>query len=448
MRELFGYRWRVLLALASLGALTGCVFGPVKKVHVLPLGARADVRGAHFDSAGRPELQPLGEGLLRGLERESGLHRIDPGGSESAFHLVADVPPAYQPGVSRQLTFTARLMLPDVAEPLGTVRWEGEGVPSRLLESAGREAGEALGREVAFAREQFFERRAADERLLIAPTPNTLRAGSIFISNDELLLFRAGIGVSKRVQLHGWLGGLGIPLAGGFALPLIHAVAAGGGAGLALMGVVDLGVKVRVLDETAKLPGVAVGYDFLDLFGGVLGTGALVLAGNGGAAIGGVGGAAANLQFNLFSLSASKHFGRTHVVAGAYLLDNHHFIPQVATIAAAGGTTGGTGTSGTETTVLERVPLQFLPFAAVEQVLGPHSALMFELFPRAPFRDTFGSSGVRWLLGKREPSGFLALDRIRARVDLSAVWVYLPGKNGRSGLVMPLPWLGLGLYVQ
>jgi hypothetical protein len=91
------------------------------------------------------------------------------------------------------------------------------------------------------------------------------------------------------------------------------------------------------------------------------------------------------------------------------------------------------------------LPLQTIPFGAVEHVLGPHSTLVAELLPRAPWWDSVATTGVRWRLGFDRPVGPLALDRLRLTVDLAGVWAFIP-TSAQSGLVAPMPYLGAGLY--
>ena len=113
----------------------------------------------------------------------------------------------------------------------------------------------------------------------------------------------------------------------------------------------------------------------------------------------------------------------------------------------AGGDDVGGGT-GSSSTPIPRIPTQVQAFVGAQYVLGPHSELAMELFPRQPFRDSFGTTGVRWLLGADAPRGPVAFDRLRVRIDVAALWVYLPpSEDGRrGGTPFPLPWVGLGLY--
>ncbi len=436
----FLIRWGLCLPLL----LAACVGSGVRQVQVRPLGPYAQTRQVAITVAGDgPQAMKadLRDAFTAGLRGATGLQPTaspDPAAFQLALHLInAQVPAqaveptgkveAFARGAVGQLgmgplgagrlTFEATLRAPDGATPLGVLRYDRHGDSVSVLEEAGKTAGETLGRQMSYREDQFVSRRAADERLFLIPTPLTLEKGEWFISDDELLLLRAGVGVSRRVQLDIWAGGL--PLYG----PL------GAGAGAVFLGVVDLGVKVAVLQESARLPGLSLSYDFLNVFGaGAAGT-ALPVGGGGLV----VGAGAGNAQFNLFTAVASKHFADTQVVLGTYLLDNHHILPQEAVFATPDGAT---------TQPIDRVPLQVQPFLGIEQVLGPHSALAVECLPRDTVRGSKASAGVRWLLGWSAPRGPLALDRIRFRVDLAAV----VGEVS-SGSVLVAPWLGLGMYV-
>lgn len=279
-------------------------------------------------------------------------------------------------------------------------------------------------------------RRAADERLLLTPTERTLPRHRLVISNDEILLFRFGFGLTDRLQMDLMAGGL--PGAAGGILPA-HGLFAGAGAGL--IGALDLGFKYRVLDEDGWIPGLALSYDLIDVFGAGIGVGAAV----GGGAAAGVGIATANAQFNLFSAAAGWHLGSaSHLTLGVRALDNHHFLPQSARFDAVAAGSSGSGSASASTTI-DRLPLQVQTFVGLEQVLGPHSALMGEFFPAGAVQDLSGSVGVRWLLGRDKPWLFLPLHKLRVRVDLAGVLFGARDSTGKLGLAM-LPWLGLGFY--
>ncbi|REG28057.1 hypothetical protein ATI61_109401 [Archangium gephyra] len=463
------------LAMCLALPLTGCALGSVRQVKVDALGRYDEARGVTVEVKGEaPDAvkQELQESFQHGVESRA-RRPADASGEplRLELHVVEAVSPeARSASVSEQVAEKARttlgltefekksgrlalegvLLAPQGEERLGLVRWESAGEPSALASRAGREAGEALGREMDYRREDFVTRRAADERLFLTPTPLTLEPGELVLSNDELLLFRLGVGLGRRVQFDLWGGGLPIPAATGVPLYAVHAVGGAGAAGLAVLGAFDLGLKVKLLDESRYVPGVSVSYDFLNLFVGAVGGGGIVLLGKGVAAGGVAGAAGANLQFNLFSVVAGKHFGNFQLTAGAYVLDNHHFIPQNAAITVGAVGTGGDdvgGGSGSESTPIPRIPTQLQAFVGAQYVLGPHSELAVEFFPRQPFRDSVGTTGVRWLLGADAPRGPIAFDRLRVRLDLAALWVYLPpSEGGRGGTPFPLPWVGLGLY--
>ncbi len=280
-------------------------------------------------------------------------------------------------------------------------------------------------------------RRAADERLLLTPTERTLPRHRLVISNDEVLLFRFGFGLTERLQMDVMAGGL--PGAAGGILPAPGLFA---GAGAGLIGALDLGLKYRILQEDGWLPGLALSYDLVDVFGAGIGVGGA--AGGGGAAAG-VGVATANAQFNLFSAAAGWHLGSdSHVTLGVRALDNHHFLPQSAQFSAVASGSSGTGTANATATI-DRLPLHVQPFLGLEQILGPHSALMGEFFPATAVQDLSGSVGARWLLGRDKPWLFLPLHKLRVRVDLAAVLFGVRDTNGQLRLGM-LPWFGLGFY--
>ncbi|WP_257462203.1 hypothetical protein [Archangium lipolyticum] len=465
------WRW---LAVGLALPLTGCVLGSVRQVKVDALGGYEEARGVAVEVTGEvPEAtrQQLHESFQRALEARAGrpadatgeplklelrvVEAVSPetAASSTSERVAVQARTAFGlTGLAKssgRLALEGTLLSPEGTRRLGLVRWESAGEPSSLAPRAGREAGEALGREMDFRREDFVTRRAADERMLLTPTALTLEPGEVVVSNDQLLLFRAGVGLGRRVQFDVWGGGLPIPLATGVPLYLIHAVGGAGAAGVGVLGAFDLGLKVKLLDESRYLPGVAASYDFLNVFAGAVGGAGIVLLGNGVAGAGAAGAAGANLQFNLFSVVAAKHFGDFQLTAGAYVLDNHHLIPQKAAItvgvAGAGGEDSGANGGGSVAT-LPRIPTQVQAFVGAQYVLGPHSELAAEFFPRKPFSDSFGTTGVRWLLGADSPRGPLALDRLRVRLDVAALWVYLPPTQKHGGTPLPLPWVGLGLY--
>ena len=473
---------RTLGALATMLA-AGCATGAVREARVGPLGRYPEARGIVVEPA-RPPSSPLDAGVLAGAQRslDEKLGAPAPDGAHLTLRmavLTAESQSALG-GMAGGLMSKARsltglsgvgasgaaagrlevagwLIAPDNRE-VGYVRWEHEGAPEALAGDGGAEAALAIARMVPERRREFVARRAADERLLLTPTAQTLAPGEIVFSDDELLLVRLAAGVARRVQLDLWAGGFPIPGAGAFGLAG-HGLIAVGGAGVAVLAFVDLGFKVRVLDETAYRPGIALSYDMLDLFGLGGAAGGVVVAadGAGGAGFGVVGGA--NAQFNLFSLVAGKHFGPFQLTAGSYLLDNHHYLPQSAAFQAscvAGATDGSSSTGGVApncangSATLPRLPWQVQPFVGSELVLGPHSALMMEALLEPHIENTMLTTGARWLLGWSHPRGPIALDRIRFRIDFAFLWLYSPaqqnGMMSSGAKVLPLPWLGLGVY--
>jgi hypothetical protein len=217
-------------------------------------------------------------------------------------------------------------------------------------------------------------------------------------------------------------------------------IVAGGAAGFVLGGMVDAGVKIPVLREGQEPIGLAIGYDLLDVFGvagGAAGV-AFLGAGAGGAGLVAVGGA--NLQFNLFSLAMGKHWGRSHLTWGTFLLDNHHYVPQAEGFAAACGA-GGVGDAGDGGVVtpcgsaggkiIDRMPTQVQPFVGFERAIGEESALSAEILFSRHVKYTVAATGVRWFIWHRGP--------LRARLDIGLVW---------SQVGYPLPWAGLGLHFR
>lgn len=457
----------------SLTLLSSCALGPVRRVTVSPLQPYKEIRTVGIEPSANtpPADQDLERALLFGVANGiqkggGGLSSSNPGGFRLRLSLLeasAGVPSG-NPSVlgdaatflgvsssvpnSGRLAFAAYLVAPSEELTLGYARWEGTGNPSTLAARAGTELGEALAKQMELRRNERFERRVLDDRFVLTPTAQTLEPGAFVLSNDEALLFRAAIGIHRRVQLNFWLGGFGVPFGGGFVLPAIHLIGAGGGGGIALVGAVDVGLKFRILDEGEYVPGLAVSYDMTNCFGAIFGAGALVLGGKGGGAIAAAAGlATANVQLNVFNATVAKHFGPVQVTAGAYVIDNHHWLPQqaVITTGVAAVSNGVVGAASNDSTPIPRIPTQVQPYAAAEWVLGPHSALLFEFLPRLPFEETMVTTGARWQLGWTEPAGPIARDRIRFRIDLAGIWVYLPKSNRSGPLVAPLPWLGLGV---
>jgi hypothetical protein len=285
----------------------------------------------------------------------------------------------------------------------------------------------------------LFDRRLSDERLFLTPTELSLPPGSIVLEDDVGVSARLAIGLARRLQIDLRVGGILVPGAAGGALAFPGGLAAGGGAGFVLLGAIDLGAKIPILDETHDRPGIAFGYDLLDVFGIAAGGAGVVLVGEGAAGAGVVAIGGANLQFNLFSLVAGKHWGRAHVTVGTYVLDNHHYLPQVDGFTAACGA-GGAGSPGAGGAVapcagssmkIDRLPAQVQPFLGIERAVGSNSALAAEVLFSSHAANTLGATGFRWFVGQRGP--------FRLRLDLALLW---------SQVGYPLPWAGLGLHFR
>jgi hypothetical protein len=119
--------------------------------------------------------------------------------------------------------------------------------------------------------------------------------------------------------------------------------------------------------------------------------------------------------------------------------------------AATDGSTSiaGVGPCGSGSASLGRLPVRLQPFAGSELVLGPHSSLMIDALLGNDLESTVATSGVRWLLGWSRPRGLLALDRVRVRLDLAALWLFQSSRGGSSphgARAVPLPWAGVGFY--
>ena len=491
MSKMQGATWPAASALALVSMVAGCAVGSVRQARVAGLArypeAAAIIVGAPDGNASVTGDAPVSAQVATGAQRALAAAGVasDRGGAPGdhltlRFVVIEAIAPA-APGLevtdralsrarswiglagagdagtaAGRLAVEGRLYTTDRRE-VGYVRWEREGAPETLAAEAGEESGNTLARLVAERRRDTADRRAGDERLLLTPTPLTLEAGEFVVSDDELLLARIGAGLSRRVQIDFWAGGLPIPGAGavGAAGPGIIGV---GAAGAVVLGFFDLGLKVRVLDETRVLPAIAVAYDLLDVFGLGAGGAGVVLFGN-GAGGGGFGVVAgANAQFNVLTAVAGKHFGPVQVTAGTYVLDNHHYLPQSAAFQAGcgGAATDGAGASagaipcGSSYARLGRLPTQVQPFAGAEVVLGRRSAIMVDALVREPIESSIATTGVRWLLGWSRPRGFLALDRVRVRLDLAVVWLF-EGADRASSMphgarALPLPWAGVGFY--
>ena len=466
---------------AAFGTL-GCAFGPLRQAQMGPIGKYQSTQTIRVEVTGdaSEELKrKLADSTQQALAAKTGLGTGAPG--EDAFRLEVHVdasvaaPASVGTGDSAlsqtrtmlgfasasggKLTLEATLFSPGATRPAGTARWESEGDPAALAENAGTKLGDTMGGLMNKRRRDFVQRRAADERLLLTPTPLTMEPGEFAITDDEVLLARVAVGLSRHLQLDLMAGGLPIPAAAG-GVGAERAIVAGGAAGVVVIGFFDLGLKASLLHETDVLPGFAVAYDMLDLFALAGGGAGIVMAGDGvgGAGYGVVGGA--NAQFNLFTFTAGKHFGDAQLTAGLWVLDNHHFLPQsagfqggcVAAVADSSGAAAGGLDCGSGSATIPRLPTQVRSFFGAEYVFGPHFSLMGEVLPSSHLSTSYVTTGMRVLLGFDRPRGMLALDRIKFRFDLGALWTYIPAEPATSSrkahdaTVGGVPWAGIGFY--
>lgn len=336
---------------------------------------------------------------------------------------------------------------PEPDEPRAPAPVEPEPMPAELPQPSPpkRTTSDSLGLPDEPTPERWvgplYARRPSDERLFLTPTPLAMRPGAVSISIDELVSPRAAVGIARHFQLDLRIGGMVVPGALGGPLPLVGGLAAGGGAGIALIGMFDVGVKIPLVEEGENLPAITIGYDMLDVFGLAAGGAGLVIVGGGAAAEGLVAVGGANLQFNLFSIEVGKHFPNTRdqMIVGTYVLDNHHFLPQKATFASACGA-GGVGTAGengkveecaSATTTIDRLPLQVQPFVGYERAIGDKNSFIAEVLFTTHVENTMGTTGFRWAFGVR--------DIVNMRIDTALVW---------TNRGYPLPWLGLGLHFR
>lgn len=353
-----------------------------------------------------------------------------------------------------ELAVQAELHAPDGMQ-VGLGQWIQRGAPEVQAPLSGAALARAF-EAAAQADWTWAPRRGSDERLFLTPTALLLAPGEVELSDDEVLALRLAVGLSRRVQLD-FLGGVvPVPLAGAGGLPLPGGVLGGAGVGLAAAGALDLGLKLSLLDEGPTRPALSLAYDLLDVNASIVGLGVGGgVGGNGGAAGAGLGIGTVNAQFNVFTAALTKHFGGATVTLGSDVIDNHHVLPQSANfagvvgLAGSNGATAAGGTSGGK--ALSRVPLQVQPFASMMQVLGPHSALGIEIFPWAPLRPVFATTGFRWVLGRAAPVAGVPVERIRLRIDAALVWVFAKGQPAQQDRPAThdaygaLPWLGVGV---
>jgi len=91
-----------------------------------------------------------------------------------------------------------------------------------------------------------------------------------------------------------------------------------------------------------------------------------------------------------------------------------------------------------------------LPYLSGEWVFGPHVSVLTEGLLQDDLASSLFTTGARFLLGWEHSHGPLALDRIRMRLDLAALWHYREAQGGahpKGAAILPLPWIGLGLYI-
>ena len=462
---------KFVFTILIVGAL-GCASAPLR-ADVSGLG-RYDTRAVQIDvdGAGDTELHDrLRDGAATALTTEHGLQPALAGDAR-ALHLALHVEKASAPHAndasnslvpvnvqladdrSGRLVVQGELTGPD-GDRLGHVRWDAPGRPDDAANNAGHALAVAVDQ--AYARGDVVVRRASDERLFLTPTAVTLRPGELELSDDEVLAFRLAGGVSDRVQLDVWGGGLPLAVPAGGGLPLPGAVIGGAGGVAALATVLDLGIKVRVLDETNWRPSVAVSYDCLIANLAAVGAGVVGGVGGGGfMAAGGVGVADVHAQFNVISAMATKHLGHGQLTLGTYIFDNHNFLPQSAEFGgvilgagASGNSAGGDGMGEAKTASLDHVPTQVQPFVSGAYSLGPHSALAMEIFPWTSLRPVMGTTGVRWQIGGGEQVGPIFMNRVTVRLDAAVVWVHFdstdPQTKQETSGVGYLPWVGVGI---
>jgi hypothetical protein len=302
-----------------------------------------------------------------------------------------------------------------------------------LLDQAAFQSAAELAKRMTRRRDQWVNRSAGDERFILSSSALTLEPGEIVLADDELLLLRFGVGLSRRVELDAGLGGFVVPAAGAVPIPPLGIAGAAGGAVLAAF---DLGVKVRLVDEDSRWPGIAASYDLLDLFGGALGGAAFVGYGIAAGAAAGV----LNVQLNLLQLDVNKHFGDQLQVGGSLVLvDNHHILPQGVAFALAAATLMGGGVTGGASTI-DRIPDALFPVFNVEWAFWPWFRVMQELSPGFQWNKRFGATGVRLVLSPDEDGRWIAWSHVRVKVDLAI----LEAHGGAQWDA--IPWLGVGLY--
>jgi hypothetical protein len=447
----------LLLAVAGCALLTGCAFGNVREKEIAALGPYRDlkIKALPVSGVGAPQgvNEQIQAGLDRGLDAWNQEHQAPPRPGDVLevqpelleIHATQGGAPAPVAAVASQIGLAGALeanrislllllRAPGTSDPIGELHWEGAGgTLGDVASQAGAGSAEALVKEMKERRDQWVTRRAGDERYLLMPSARLLDPGELVLSDDELLLFHLGAGITRWLQVDLGLGGLPLPGAG--AIPIIgHGVGAAGAAGILVLGAVDVGFRIRVLEEGQYWPGIAVGYDMLDAFAAGLGGAGIFFAGNGIGAIAGGAVAGVNVQLNIFTAMANKRVGAFDFGVGTAVFDNHHFLPQAAGF-AAGIPIVAVDSSSKD---LDRMPTVIIPFASVEATPWEWLHFIQEFLPQQPLANSFGSTTARIVWG---PS---ALSPLRLKLDLSFVEAY-NSDDKHPGLV-PLPWLGAGVY--
>ncbi|HYV43519.1 MAG TPA: hypothetical protein VFA20_01615 [Myxococcaceae bacterium] len=448
---------RLLVLFACCALSAGCAFGNVREKEIGALGPYRDMPVRAL-SVGGPDVpqevsNELQAGLNRGLESWNKEHappgpltpetvlevqpelldvHVAKAGASTTSPVAAAASQIGLAGAveSNRISLLLLLHAPGVSDPIGELHWEGAGGSlSEVASQAGVGSAEALVKEMKERRDQWVTRRAGDERYLLTPSARLLDPGEFVLSDDELLLFHLGAGITRWLQVDLGLGGLPLPAAG--AIPIVgHGVGAAGGAGILVLGAVDVGFRIRVLEEGQYWPGIAVGYDMMDAFAAGLGGAGIFFAGNGIGAIAGGAVLGVNVQLNIFTAMANKRVGAFDFGAGAAIFDNHHFLPQSAGFAA------GIPLVAVDTSVkdLDRMPTVVVPFVSVEATPWEWLHFIQEVLPQQPVANSFGSTTIRIVWG---PS---ALSPLRLKLDLAIIEAF-----GNEGLV-PLPWASAGVY--
>jgi hypothetical protein len=325
---------------------------------------------------------------------------------------------------STRVRMAVELFAPDRAAPVGGVVWEGFRNLDRngAAETAGREAGDVLGHEIASQRDRWIDRRPASERLFLTPTPLLLEKGEAVVSLDQGLLLHGGYGATSWLQLDAVAGGWLVPTASG----PVHSHRDG----LSVLGALGLGAKVRLADEGPRWPGLSVSYDRLWLWSGSLGDGRVVLLDR--VVDASSKDASSGVGLNVFTLAVSNHPTEWLQVGGGVLVvDNHPLL---------GSGTPMVEPDGSHPT--ERLPTQLLPYLNVEARAGEHFRFVSEYLYSSG--GVALSLGVRTILFGSRRFGELRTAGYRIRLDTAAIFA---GRETDSGTTLAvLPWIGIAVY--